>query len=105
MQIKLIECMNQNMEDTILSQIAESNTIGDLVEKIHCSDFSIYYTDKSKKEHTFNIYFENLYFPTSYEKFLNCDKLPTIKLLDDFHDILIKYNGFGNGCYICIKAR
>ena len=105
MQIKLIECMYNNMKDTILPQIAKSETIKDLVQKINCSDLFIYYKDKSNKEHMFKIYLEGQYLSQEYEKFLNCDKLPAIKLLDDFHDILIQYSGFGNECYLHVIAR
>lgn len=105
MQIKFIECRNNNMENTILPQIAKSETVKDFVENITCQDFFIYYKDKSNKEHRFHIYLEGQYLSVSYDNLLKCGKLPTIRLLDDFYDIFIEYSGFGSECYLSVKAR
>lgn len=93
------------MEDTILTQITRSKTIGDLAQRIHCSEFFIYYLDKSNKKHMFKTYYAGQYLPGEYERFLKCDKLSKINLLDDFYDIFIQYNGFENECYLRVIAR
>lgn len=100
MQINLIECNDCNMKNTILSKIIKSETIGDLVDKTSYLGFFITYIDKSNKTHMFNIYYANQHSLSEYNKFLNCDNLPEIKLLDVFYDITISYNHFERICHI-----
>lgn len=105
MRIKFTECMGCDMEDTILPEIVESKTVGDLVQKIGCLDFFVGYIDKSGEKHMFKIYYAGQYLSEEYDKFLKCGKLSKMNLFDDFHDILIEYDGFEGECFIKVVAN
>lgn len=102
MQINLIECMNCDMKDTILSKIIKSETVGDLIDKMSHLDFFVIYIDEFNKKHMFKIDYASQYSSNEYKKFLNCDNLPKIKLLDVFYNIIISYNHFERICYITV---
>ena len=102
MQINLIECINCNMKDTILSKIIKSETIGDLVDRMSNLDFFVIYIDESGKKHVFDIQYASQRSSDEYKKFLNCDNLSEIRLLDVFYDITISCNHFERICYITV---
>lgn len=92
------------MKDTILSKIIKSKTIGDLIDTMSHIDFFVTYIDKSSEKHIFKILYANQYSLNEYKKFLNCDNLSEIKLLDVFYDITISYNHFERKCHITVIA-
>lgn len=47
MQINLTEAMCTTMEYTVIPAIAESKTLGDLIDNFDCLDFFIGYEDSS----------------------------------------------------------
>lgn len=102
MKIELTECSGFSPKDTVLSDIVESKTLGDLVKRVECMNFFVIYWDSTGYKYVFRISCAGFYNEDEYNRFLNCDNLPKIDLLDDHYDIFITFDKFERDCFVYV---
>lgn len=103
MKLTLTESGVYRIEDTVIGAIAESQTLGDLVNNFDCLDFFIIYEDGLGNKEIFKIYYGGAYNADNYNRFMKHKVLPKVKLLSDHYDVIITADTFESECFVKVK--